>query len=59
MINSCLKCIEDSLDLPIVLGDHLLKTKKIQKFKEKGDSRYIYQNEIESLVSIWHGLRRI
>ena len=28
--------------------DHLLKTKKrIQKFKETGDSRYIYQNELD------------
>ena len=27
--------------------DHLQKTKKIQKFKETGDSRYIYQNELD------------
>ena len=28
--------------------DHLLKTKKrIQKFKETWDSRYIYQNELD------------
>ena len=28
--------------------DHLLKIKKrIQKFKETGDSRYIYQNELD------------
>ena len=31
-----------------MLVDHLLKTKKrIQKFKETGDSRYIYQNELD------------
>ena len=30
-----------------MLVDHLIKTakKRIQKFKETGDSRYIYQNE--------------
>ena len=28
-----------------MLPDYLLK--KIQKFKEKGDSRYIYQNELD------------
>ena len=27
--------------------DHLQKTKRIQKFKETGDSRYIYQNELD------------
>ena len=32
-----------SLDLNIVLVDHLHKNKeRIQKFKETGDSRYIY-----------------
>ena len=32
----------------IVLVDHSLKTKKdIQKFKEKGYSRYIYQKELD------------
>ena len=31
-----------------MLEDHLQKTKeKIQKFKETGDSRYIYQNELD------------
>ena len=30
--------------------DHLLKSKKkIQKFKEAGDSRYIYQNELDKI----------
>ena len=27
--------------------DHLLKTKKIQKFKETGDTKYIYRNELD------------
>ena len=27
--------------------DHLLKTERILKFKETGDSRYIYQNELD------------
>ena len=27
--------------------DHLLKTDRIQKFKEKGYSRYVYQNEFD------------
>ena len=31
----------------IVLVDHLLKTNKIQKFKETEDSRYIYQNKLD------------
>ena len=31
-----------------MLVNHLLKTKeRIQKFKETGDSRYIYKNELE------------
>ena len=29
-----------------MLVDHLQKRKRIQKFKETGDSRYIYQNEL-------------
>ena len=29
-----------------MLADHLLK-KKIQKFKETGDSNYIYKNELD------------
>ena len=36
------------MDLHIVLVNHFLKTKKkIQKFKETGDSRYFYQNELD------------
>ena len=30
-----------------MLAGHLLKTKKKQKFKETGDSQYIYQNELD------------
>ena len=42
-----MKCISDSLDLPIVLLGHLQKAKKeFKNFKETQDSRYIYQNEI-------------
>ena len=38
----------ECLDLHIVLVDHLKKNKeRIQKFKEIGDSRYIYQNELD------------
>ena len=38
-IRFSLKCIEKSLDLHIVLSDHLQKNKgNIQKFKETGDS---------------------
>ena len=29
-----------------MLEDNLFKIKKDKKFKEKGDSRYIYQNDI-------------
>ena len=38
-----------SLDLHIVLVDHLQKKNKerIQNFKATGDSRYIYQNELD------------
>ena len=27
--------------------DHLLKKKEIQKFKETGDTKYIYRNELD------------
>ena len=27
--------------------------KRIQKFKATGDSRYIYQNELESFLFLW------
>ena len=39
----------ECLDLHIVLVDHLKKKNKerIQKFKEIGDSRCIYQNELD------------
>ena len=30
-----------------MLANHLLKQRKIQKFKEAEDSRYIYQNELD------------
>ena len=33
--------------LTIVLVDHLQKTKKDKKFKETGESRYVYQNELD------------
>ena len=47
-INLCLKCILDNQGLPIVLEDHLQKNKeRIQKFKQTGDSRYIYRNELD------------
>ena len=32
-------------NLYTVLVDHLQKNERIQKFKETGDSQYIYQNE--------------
>ena len=47
-INLCLKCILDNQGLPIVREDHLQKNKeRIQKFKQTGDSRYIYRNELD------------
>ena len=30
-----------------MLVDNLFKIKKDKKFKEKGDSRYIYQNKLD------------
>ena len=48
MISLCLKCIRDSKDLHIVLVDRLLKTEKIQKPKETRNSRYIYQNKLDT-----------
>ena len=30
-----------------MLVDHLLKTTKIQKFKETGDRKYIYRNDLD------------
>ena len=44
--------------LHIVLADHSQKTKniyRIQKFKETGDSRYIYQNELDK-ARFQHGM---
>ena len=41
--------------------DHLLKTKKefkIQKFKEIGDTKYIYRNELDKACFL-HGLMEI
>ena len=46
-MNLCLKCIKHSLDLRKVLVDHLKIKKRIQKFKGTGDSRYIYENELD------------
>ena len=45
---------------PTVLAGHLLKTeKKIQKFEKTGDSKYIYQKELDkSLISTLYGLWR-
>ena len=34
------------------------KKEKLQTFKETGDSWYIYQNQLESLLSTWHGVFR-
>ena len=34
-------------DLLILLVDYLLKTKKIHKFKETGDTNYIYKNQLD------------
>ena len=36
---------------PTVLADHLLKTKKITKFKRTWDLRYIYQSEPDKACS--------
>ena len=44
-----------------MLPDYLLKKntkKEIQKFKEKGDSRYIYQNELDKACRDFNGLLR-
>ena len=30
-----------------MLVDHLLKTKRIKKFKETGDTNYIYKSELD------------
>ena len=47
-ITLCLRLIIDNQGLPIVLVDHLKKLKeKIQNFKQTGDSRYIYRNELD------------
>ena len=44
------------MDLHRVLMDHLHKNKEgIQKFKETGDSRYIYPNEIGN-ACFQHGM---
>ena len=48
----CLKCIYNNPDLFIVLVDLLLKTKnKYKSFEKKGDSKYIYQNEVDKACS--------
>ena len=38
-------------DLLAVFTDHLLKKKKerLHRFKETGDSKYIYQNELDKV----------
>ena len=48
MIILYLKSIWNNTDLLIVLVDHLPKNKeRIQKFKETGDTKYIYRNELD------------
>ena len=39
----------------ILLANHLLKTEKILKFKETGDSRYFYQNKLDN-ACFQHGM---
>ena len=39
-------------------GPFTKNKERIQKFKETGDLLCIYQNELESLLSTWHGLCR-
>ena len=47
MINSCLKCTQENPNLLIVHVDRFFKNKeRIQKFKETGDTSYIYKNEL-------------
>ena len=47
VINSCLKCIKNNPDLLLVL--FFIKNKeRIQKFKETGDTSYIYKNELDN-----------
>ena len=39
---------QNSLDFFIVLVDHSQKNKeRIQKFKQAGDTKYIYRNELD------------
>ena len=38
-----------------MLEDHLQKTKMNKKLKERGDSQYIYQNELEK-ACFQHGM---
>ena len=48
----CLKYIYNNPDLFIVLVDLLLKIKNEYKsFEKKGDSKYIYQNEVDKACS--------
>ena len=47
MTNLCRKCIWNNPDLLIVLVDPLLKKERIKKFKEIGDTTYIYKNELD------------
>ena len=42
-INLCLKCILHNLS---ACGPFTKSKERIQKFKETGDSRYIYKNEL-------------
>ena len=51
------ECIQNNLDLNIVLVVCSLNNNKnrIKKFKETGDSRYIYQNELDKrLFPTWY-----
>ena len=48
----CLKYIYNNPNLFIVLVYLLLKTKnKYKSFEKKGDSKYIYQNEVDKACS--------
>ena len=46
-ISFCLNCIYDSQDLPVVFVDCLLKIARVQKFREKGNLKHIYRNELD------------
>ena len=41
--------MKNNQDVLVVLVDHLLKQKRIQKFNEIGDINYIYKNELDKV----------